>query len=246
MSFTPRGAGPGPNSRITFSGPFQVDGNKLPNFDLAVGMQESGDLAVLDSGARKVDFGMIATADAGYIEFQGQAYELDQAVFTSLSSAAPFSTLDPTQWLTNPSQAGREEINGAETIHTSGQANVERITADLVRAAEQIGLKPGHLEVRQEFFDRATLDLFQGVDDGILRRLDLRLGWHGQTEDTTPFNVTIDASVTVSDVNENQEIAAPENAAPFSELVPKLPYQLSGLGEFLSGGPGRTKSGASD
>jgi hypothetical protein len=38
----------------------------------------------------------------------------------------------------------------------------------------------------------------------------------------------------VNDVNEDQEIDTPEDAAPFNELVDKLPLQLSGLGEFLS------------
>ena len=40
-------------------------------------------------------------------------------------------------------------------------------------------------------------------------------------------------SLIVSDVNEDQEIDAPEDPAPFDELVEKLPLELSGLGEFL-------------
>ncbi len=48
------------------------------------------------------------------------------------------------------------------------------------------------------------------------------------------FHVVTRVSLIVSDVNEDQEIDAPEDPAPFDELVEKLPLELSGLGEFLS------------
>jgi hypothetical protein len=204
-------------------------GNELPNFDLAVSMQSSGE--------EDVEFGMIATADAGYIEFQGQGYEIDQAVFERLKSATPFAALDPTQWFASRSKEGREEIGGAG-IHASGKAKLARIAADLERATQQIGL-PSDLEGAQRSFTDATLDLFKGAEDGIPRRLDLRLTGKGQAE-LIGWNTVIEFSMTLSDVNENQEIDAPEHAAPFNELVDKLPLQLSGLGEFLSGGPGGT------
>jgi hypothetical protein len=232
LSLARRAGGQAQTGRISFSGPFEGEGgSELPNFDLAVSMQETGE--------DDVDFGMIATADAGYIEFQGQGYEIDQAVFERLRSATPFATLDPTQWFASRSKESREEIDGTETIHTSGKADVARIFPDLEQAARQIGLKPGDLEASQRSFDDATLDVFTGVDDGILRRLDLRLAAHGSSEDIGRFNTVQEFSMTVSDVNEDQEIDAPEDPAPFTDLVDKLPLQLSGLGEFLSGGPGR-------
>jgi len=235
LSSVPPGGDQAGASRVSFSGPFESEtANELPSFDLAVGMQ--------DTGEEEVDFGMIATADAGYIEYQGQGYEIDQAVFERLRSAAPFSTLDPVQWFANRSDGGREEIDGTETIHTSGEANVARIFPDLEQAVKEIGLKPGNLGAPQRFFDEATLDLFRGAEDGILRRLDLRLASHGSSEESGRFKLVFESSTTLSDVNQDQEIDAPEDAAPSNELVDKLPLQLSGLGEFLSGGPGRTES----
>lgn len=227
-SLVPRGGGQAYTTRISLIGPFESLARDLPSFDLAVSMDQSG--------AEPVDFEMIATGNAGYIQFQGHAYQIDPTVFTRIGAAEPFAGLDPTRWLANPSNEGHEEIDGTETIHTSGQAKVERIFPDLERAAKQIGLKPGNLEVHQGFFDRPTLDLFKGADDGILRRLELRLVQHGHSEDTGPSTATFEASITVSDVNTDQEIEAPEDAAPFSEVLPELPFQLSGLGEFLSAG----------
>jgi hypothetical protein len=232
----PRNGHEAQTGRIRFSGPFEGGGgDELPNFDLGVSMQETGE--------DDVDFGMIATADAGYIEFQGQGYEIDQAVFERLRSATPFATLDPTQWFASRSKERREEIDGTETIHTSGKADVARIFPDLEQAARQIGLKPGDLKATQRFVDEATLDVFTGVDDGILRRLDLRLASHGSLEGSGRVKLVQEFSMTVSDLNEDQEIDTPEDPAPFNELVDKLPFQLSGLGEFLSGGPGRAESG---
>jgi hypothetical protein len=227
LSVAPRGGGQAETGRISFSGPFEGEGgNELPNFDLAVSMQESG--------REDVEFGMIATTDAGYIEFQGQGYEIDQTIFERLRSATPFATLDPTQWFASRSKEGREEIDGTETIHTSGKADVARIFADLERAARQIGLKPGDLGASQRSFDEATLDLFTGAEDGLVRRIDLRLASHGSLEGSGRVKLAQELSTTLSDVNEDQEIDAPEDAAPFNELVDKLPLQLSGLGEFPS------------
>jgi hypothetical protein len=232
LSLAPRAGGQAQTGQISFSGPFEGEGgNELPNFDLAVSMQETGE--------DHVDFGMIATADAGYIEFQGQGYEIDQAVFERLRSATPFATLDPTQWFASRSKESREEIDGTETIHTSGKADVARIFPDLEQAARQIGLKPGDLKASQRSFDEATLDVFTGAEDGILRRLDLRLASHGSLEGSGRVKLVQEFSMTMSDLNEDQEIDAPEDPAPFTDLVDKLPLQLSGLGEFLSGGPGR-------
>ncbi len=54
------------------------------------------------------------------------------------------------------------------------------------------------------------------------------------SSDEGRFHVVTRVSLIVSDVNEDQEIDAPEDPAPFDELVEKLPLELSGLGEFLS------------
>ena len=238
LSFVPRGAGEASTSRISFSGPFEGEGgNELPNFDLAVSMQETGE--------DEVDFGMIATADAGYIEFQGQGYEIDDAVFERLRSATPFATLDPTQWFASRSNEGRQEIDGTETIHTSGKADVAEIFPDVEQAARQIGLKPGDLEASQRSFDQATLDVFRGAEDWLARRIALRLASHGSLEGSGRVKLVQEFSMTLSELNEDQEIDAPEDPAPFNELVDKLPLQLSGLGEFLSGGPGGRESGGS-
>jgi hypothetical protein len=221
--------------RINFVGPFERDSShRLPDFDLAVRMHEGG------VDGTEVPFGLIATSDAGYVEYQDQGYVIDQSVFDRLSSASPLSGLHPARWISNPSREGREDIDGAESIHRSGEANVERFVAELVRAAKDLGLKPGRLEVRQRDFDSATLDLFTGVDDGIVRRVELKLASHGSSDDYPAFDARIHASTTLTNVNEDQQIEAPQDAAPIGELVPKLPFQLSGLGEFVSG---KTTSG---
>jgi hypothetical protein len=229
-STTFAGEGRTHTSEISFSGAFESDGgDELPNFDLALSRQESGE--------EDINFGLISTADAGYLEFQGQGYEIDHAVFERLKSATPFAGLDPTEWFASRPKEGREEIDGTETIHTTGKVNQARIAADLRRATRQIGLPSGRetLLALQGFFHQATLDLFTGAEDGILRRLELRVTQKGSSEEMGRFFLGFEFSVTLSDVNHDQEINAPEDVAPFNELVDKLPFQLSGLGEFLSG-----------
>jgi hypothetical protein len=226
FGFHPRGKGTAVVSRTSFHGPFERDDARgLPDFDLMVRMKETGEEAVR--------LRAIATPSAGYVEFHGRPYEIDDPVFERLGSAQPLSELRPSEWIASPSTEGHEEIDGTQTIHTSGSVRVQRMLQDIEQATREVGLSSGVPEVPPGFFDKAALDLFTGSDDQVLRRFDLELAWHGKTDDISSFAARLDVSVTVTRINRPQRIEAPANPAPFQEAIPKLSLELSGLGEFL-------------
>lgn len=132
---------------------------------------------------------------------------------------------------------GTEDVDGAETIHISGTASTKRLLADLAQAASGIGLDGTGIEGSQESFDEATIDVFTGSDDQVLRRLELSLAWTGEREGGEPFQGAVDVSLSFAQINEEQQVAAPEESRPIRELAGPLPFELSGLGELLSGGP---------
>jgi hypothetical protein len=228
------------------SGPFESKGpEQLPELDLSLSLQAGGAGEGID-----FDGGLTITEDAAFITVGGTAYQVDEATFKSFKDlyaqsaqtqqadgeqgAALFSRLgiDPASWLTDVTNEGTEEVGGTETVHISGNADIGRIVKDAQNLAENApggagGLDAGQLGQLQDAVKSARVDVYTGADDHILRRLDLTL----ELEDPDSGNsLNLSLSVGFSDVNESQEISAPEDARPLEELVPGGLGDLSGLG----------------
>ena len=233
------------------SGPFQArDPDQLPLIDF------SGSLRATGAGDNtSFDGGLTLAGDAAFVTIGGQAYEVDEATFTSFSDAFAQSTaqqqdqgeqgaalfdqlgIDPAGWLTDVSNEGTEEVDGVETVHISGTADVSRIVAD-AEALDPTGnaLGAGGSKALAESVRAAGVDVYTGVEDKILRRLDLTLeladgGAGGQV-------LGLAVSIGVSGVNEEQTIEAPADAKPLEDLIPGGLGGLGALGSDALGGGG--------
>ena len=136
--------------------------------------------------------------------------------------------VDVTSWLTNLSNEGTESVEGEEAIHVSGDADVDRIFSDLsgiVRQLPGAGAQSRGLSQLQRLrraITSATIDVYSGVDDRLLRRLDL-----GLVVDLSALSsasviplgtLDLTASVTLADLNTPQTVTAPENPRPGADL----------------------------
>ena len=89
--------------------------------------------------------------------------------------------VDPQTWLTNLSNEGDEDVEGTETIHIHGDADVDQIVSDLARIAQRVpgGAAPeldqAQLDQVKNAIKEASLDVYSGKDDQILRKLSLSL-----------------------------------------------------------------------
>ncbi len=81
------------------------------------------------------------------------------------------------------------------------------------------------------------VEIYTGKEDKIMRRMVVNLGVDDKASNTTG---TVLFDVSITDLNEDQEIAEPSDAKPFGELL----GQLGGLG--LGGGAASSGSGSSD
>jgi len=80
------------------------------------------------------------------------------------------------------------------------------------------------------------VEIYTGKDDKILRRMVVNMGIDSQgTSGTVMFDVSI------TDLNEDQDIAEPQDAKPFTELL----GQLGGLGLAAGGSGSSSGSGSS-
>ena len=142
-------------------------------------------------------------------------------------------------------------MGGAETVHISGDADVNTILTDIgnlasaVPSASAQGFDPSQLGTISDAVTDASINVYSGVDDHILRKLDATL-----TIDPSAIaggavipvsNIQISFSVEIDGVNEDQTISAPSGAKPISQLLGDLgvsPDALGGLGSLGGGIPG--------
>jgi hypothetical protein len=152
---------------------------------------------------------------------------------------------DVTAWFTDLSNEGTEDVEGAEAVHVSGNVDVPQMLDDIVQLSQSIPnsapVEQAQLDQVEQAISEASFDLYSGVDDDLLRKLDLNLSIDASAlESATPVPVeTIDFGMSfgVGEVNEEQTIEAPSDAQPIDELL----GQFGGLGalgglEGLGGG----------
>lgn len=249
------------NFEASLSGPFQGGENgSVPKFDLTAE-------AKLDSSAQNFsgDAGLISTGDKAYVNFQDTDYEVPAEAFSQFAdsfSQAQQQTdaqqdnnknflatigIDPSNWLTDLSNEGNEDVDGTETIHISGQADVPKLVADLKKVIEQVPQAADQVTPQQlSQFDQvgnliksADFDIYTGADDDILRKLDANIQVDPPDTSGTPSSVDVGFSVSFSAVNEPQTITAPTSAQPLSTLLQQFgvdPSQLGAIGAAAGGG----------
>jgi hypothetical protein len=235
------------NVDISLGGPFQGGGEGVPQFDI------TGDLKA-ETPQGDLDFagGIISTGDSAFLNFQDTDYEVPQQLFDQFASSYErlraqgesnkdsnlLSSLgvDPTNWLTDLENEGTEDVEGTETIHVSGTADVPELLADVQRIAKQAGpateqITPAQLSEVEDSIRSADFDVYSGADDNLLRKLTATLEV-APPEGTpgAPDSLSVDLELTFSEVNESQSISGPENAEPLSGLLEQFGIDASSLG----------------
>jgi hypothetical protein len=243
----------------TIDGPFESSGpTQFPQFDLNAKISASG------AGQNfSFDGALIATQDNAYVDYQNQAYEVGTDIFKqfqtayaqqakqsqaqggSKSASSVFSQfgIDPKTWLTNISNEGTTDVDGTSTIHIHGDADVAKIVADLqkVSQATQSGttsqLTPQQIDQLKSSIKSASIDVYSGSDDHLLRKLALTMAITPPASTGSPVSsVDLNFSVTLSDVNNPQTISGPSNAKPIADLLSQ--FGLGGVPGLGSTGTG--------
>jgi hypothetical protein len=242
--------GPGQSGNFTadLSGPIDGQGDGFPKFDLTAKL--SG-----DGGGQKIDFegGATSTGDAGFVSYKGTDYEVPASIFSYITTAYQAGQQQQNQQsqkktlpqlkqsLTNVSNEGTEDVDGTETVHITGDIDVNKLVDVVGKFAKQAqGLgqlgatsqlpSPQELEQLKQLVTGASFDVFSGVDDHVLRRLDFNLNLQ---EPGGNGKATFGLSITLGSVNEPQTIEAPSDTKPLQDLLDQL-----GVGDLGSLGLG--------
>ena len=255
--------------KASLGGPFEGDQEgAVPKFDVTAD-------AELDSSSQ--DFsgsaGIISTGDKAFVNFQDTDYEVPADLFQQFQSSFEQAAqgeqqneggnflssigINPSEWLTDLSNEGNEDVEGTETIHISGQADVPKLVEDIRTIAERVPqaaeqVTPAQLSQLDQLTDiiqSADFDVYTGADDDILRKLEADIEVDPPDTDGAPDSVSVGFSVTLSEVNEPQEISGPTDAQPLGDLLQQFgidPSQLGQLGAAAGGGGGSGASGTTD
>ena len=252
---------------LEVSGPFQSQGpDRLPQLDLD---------AAFAGGGQSIEAGLTATEDQAFVSYGADTYEIAGPVFQQFKAgyeeAAKQSSgqqdqslatlgIDPRRWLTNARNEGEAKVGDTDTIKITGDVDVTKLLEDVdgalervralgVQGADQIPERLTDEEKRQtaDAIERLDVEIYTGADDRIMRRLVIALGLQAP-EGTQAGAQTVDIrfDLQLLEVNEDQEIEAPENAKPFEDLLAQLEglgLSLDNLGA-LGGGAGGAGGGA--
>ena len=234
----------------------QAAANQFPQFDFDVSLRaESGSQTLSGSG------GLISTGSRGFVNIQGTEYSVPQELydrFTSTYSQLQSQggsnprtgllqrlNIDLARWLTDLRNEGTEEVEGQQTIHISGKANVSQIVDDLRTIAKDAGRSVGNVDVGQldrlnSTIESGEVDINTGETDKLLRRVGLEFtlkpppGTPG-----APDSLDVHLQLNLADVNKPQTIEAPANAQPLNEsALRRLGIDPSALRGGLRGGLG--------
>jgi hypothetical protein len=247
---------------IRLAGPFQAeDERRLPKFKLE---------AAFEGGGQSIKAGATSTGDKGYLSFQGTDYVVDPQVFRQFKAGyeqaqqqgadqkQSFASLgmDPRKWLTNPKNEGEAKVGDDDTIKITGGIDVARLLDDVNKALEKaasLGLQgagqvPERLTEEQkrqvaEAVKNPRVEIYTGAEDKILRRMVVNLGIEDQSSGTSG---TVAFDLAITDLNEDQDIAEPADAKPFSELVGQFEGLLGGASASGSGSGAGAGSASSE
>jgi hypothetical protein len=196
-----------------------------------------------------------SSSDAPTSFTEGCKQALEQAGATDTSGC----DIDLETWLPDPTNEGTADVGGTSTIHIRGDVDVQKVLTDVGNliagfpGTSTQGFDPTQLGGFADAVPEATMDVYSGEDDHLLRKLEVHLtidpsAIAGGAIQIPIDNIDIALSVELDDVNEQQTVSAPSGAQPISQLFSDIGIDLGdipGLGSTGSSGSGGSSSGSS-
>ncbi len=251
--------------RIRATGPYVRSEKSLPKLDLDVALEAQG-------AGQAIQAGVLSTGDRLFVEFGGAFYEQppEQVAQTNRELAregggdkGTFADLglDARKWVVDAQVEGEEEIGGVTTEHVKGTLDVEAAMTDINglakrsagtlsdagQAAKPLGKR--EIERLAKSVDNPSFDVYVGKDDGIVRRISLRVDVEVPEQDRKRVGGVTSASVRLSaqlaNVGGDQTVEAPRSSRPLSDLTTQL-GSLRNLTDGLGGGSSTTTTPTPD
>jgi hypothetical protein len=249
---------------VKVSGPFESQGSgKLPKLDID---------ASLEGGGQSFKGGLTSTGDQGFVSYGGTDYAIPATIFQQFKAGFEESAkksgangnqslaslgIDPRKWLTNAKNEGNAKVGDTDTVKITGDVDVPKLLDDVNAALQKLrtlgGAQAAQLPQELSAQDKKqaedaikalNVEIYTGADDKIMRRMTVAMKLEvPQSAGGSPQAADLKFDLQLLDLNEDQEISAPEHTKPLSELMGKL--QGLGIPGLSSGGGSSSGSGTS-
>lgn len=246
---------------VSLSGPFQSEGKEsLPELELTAKANGTASGEDID-----FEGGLTLLPDRAYVNYEGTEYEVDPTTFGFVKSGfeqaeqqqgskggvtacqEAVSGLKVGDFADNLKNEGSADVEGTSTTKVSGDLDVAAavdavigLTEDPACSSELEAAGPLPLSELEEAkgevtsaVKKAHIEVYVG-DDDIIRKLAAELTI--EPKGSSGEKVEADVEVTLSGVNEDQEISAPSGAKPLEGLFQKLGVNPLELLEAAQGG----------
>lgn len=233
---------------VSLTGPFQSQGTEdLPLLDLTAKANGTADGEDID-----FEGGLMLLSDRAFVSYEGEEYEVDPTTFgfvksgfeqaqqrgskeggdaTACQEAATGLEID--DFIDDLTSEGGEDVDGTSTTKVSGELNADRALDTIIKlletpacAAQLEAAGPLPLDELEEARDEVTsalkkahIDVYVG-DDDIIRRVAAEVTV--EPKDSDAGRVEVELDLTLSGVNEEQEISPPSDSEPLEKLFKQL------------------------
>jgi hypothetical protein len=209
----------GEHAGFTLEGPFALRPGELPEAQLDY-TQIAGDRTATQT--------FITKGEKAYVRVGSTTYELPQAtaqgIGSTLGTSGGLAAVDLTSWVEHPTLQEGEEIGDAETDRISADLNVSATVNTLIALASQLGgteplsaLSGTSAEQVESAVQSATIDVWTGTDDRLLRRLQVVIEFAPAAEKVRNLlGTSLDFSLEIANPNEPVTVEQPTDAQPFS------------------------------
>jgi hypothetical protein len=209
----------GERAGFNLEGPFQLRPGSLPEAQLDY-TQIAGDQTATQT--------FIMTGDKAYVRMGGATFELPAEtageVRSTLGATGGLGVIDLRGWVQDPELAAGEEVGGAETDRITGHLNVATVVTGLVAIASQFGgttpltpLEGKSAEQVEQAVDRATMDVWTGKEDRLLRKLEITIEFSPAAEQVQSLvGTAVHFTLDIANPNEKVTIEKPKNVQPYS------------------------------
>jgi hypothetical protein len=229
--------------RITATGPFRTNEDKLPSVDVELKVGTDG-------GGQTITTGFLSTGDRAFVKFQDVYYEQPASQVAKANESIAKNKdgrgslkglgLDPRSWLGEAKDEGEEEVGGVKTRHVSGTLDVEAVMRNLNEFVRKSGGALGNAtgqatpqplseeDIRKvaDVVKDPRFNVYVGEDDDIIRRVTGKIEFNVPEASREGLggieSGAIEFQVEFTNVNGDQAIEAPAHARPISSLTRSL------------------------
>jgi len=204
-----------------------------------------------DGGGQTVTTGFLSTGDRAFVKFQDVYYEQPRSQVAKANASLAQNKgkrdsslgslgLDPRSWLAEAKDEGEEEIAGVKTRHVSGTLDVEAVMRNLNQFVKKSGaafggatgqappkpLSDEDIAKFSQVVKDPSFNVYVGEDDDIIRRVAGKIEFDVPEDGRQSLggiqSGSIEFQVEFANVNGDQQIEAPANARPISDLTRSL------------------------